>query len=133
MVGVRSQLRYALVMSSGGSEVRCEILCDADHTTLTVGGTSNAQASVLTAANTLRFLIPVFGSPRGSNVCARAVVCSFTGALPAGRSGSTIRIPVFRVANYNAISVGNVGTYLGLPIRVELKFPGRPGITGGFS
>jgi hypothetical protein len=57
-------------------------------------------------------------SRRKFGVYARRITVEFTGVKPAGYSGESAVIPIFRQSVFDGISVGDTGEYLGVPVRV---------------
>ena len=91
---------------------------------LTIEGTPNAAApgpasSPLSAK--------VSGGARTLGLVARRLTIQFDeGAAPEGYFGfSALRVPWLVASNYNAIAVGDTGTYLGAPVTVIGLSPER--------
>lgn len=87
---------------------------------LVIGSATNVEgAGPINAQGSAR----VSGSRRRFGVNARSVTIEFTGnaAQTAGFTGDPIRLPWLRPASWFAIIPGQVGTYLGFPIRVVGK------------
>lgn len=89
--------------------------------TLEIGGTLNAPQ---TGGITLGLFVKVSRSKREYGICPRKVSICFTGTVPAGyKAGQTYLLPILTEALYNAINVGDTGTYLGEAIQVKSKMP----------
>lgn len=87
-----------------------------------IGSANAAPAGAIDSPGSAR----VGGGNRQYGVKARSVTVRFTGALPDGyKAGQLYRVPILTPAVYNAINVGDTGTYLASPVEVVGKNPER--------
>lgn len=87
-----------------------------------VGATTNASGTGTIIADTPSARLN--GSKRTIGVNARSVTIKFNGAGPATyKDGSTLRVPIFTKATYDAIAKGEACTYLGVGATVVGKTP----------
>jgi len=98
--------------------------CKTQETTLglVVGSTTNASGTGTIVAGTPSARLN--GSKRTIGVNARSISVKFNGAAPTGyKDGSTIRVPIFTKANWDAIAKGGAATYIATGATVVGKTP----------
>lgn len=87
----------------------------------TFGGSANAAPAGTTTSD---ISARVSKTKREYGLRPRMVVVEFSGAAPAGyEEGNLYRVPILQASTYNAINVGNTGTYLGSSVEVVSKLP----------
>lgn len=130
MSGPRESYRYLFLASDGTTSRTAFVECDADVTSLVLGGLQNTQPPAPSAANLFRMRFSAAYSPKGKVARARLALIEFTAGLPPGRVTRRTWVPVLTISRYNSYVVGQSGSWLGLPVKLVQKVDGSPDIRG---
>lgn len=106
--------------SNSGSIYRIRV--QPETAAATIGGTANTAPA---GAIDQEVSAQVSGGKRSIGMNARTISLSFTGSLPTGYAGPSVRIPVLQSATYDAwtATAGQTGTYLGVAVEVLGQSP----------